>query len=53
VSTDVRIGDRLGLNHASYYECRTVNRAAIVGTALDKIGNRSFGCAAHTLHTAF
>jgi hypothetical protein len=53
VGTDVRIGDRLGINQTSNYECRTLNRAAIVHAALDKIGNRSFGCAAHTFDTPF
>ena len=42
VGTDVRIGDQLGIDHTSNYECRPVNRAAIVSTALNKIGNRPF-----------
>src|SRR5882724_526351 len=53
VGTNVGIGNGVGINHASNYQRRTTNRVAIVGPALDKIGNRSFGRAAHTLQAAF
>ncbi len=53
MGANVRIGNRIGINHASHHECGTTNPVAIIRESLEKIDNRLFRSPAHTLHAAF
>ena len=50
--TNVRIGNRVGVNHTSNHEGGTTNRVPIIRAPLEKIDNRFFRNLAHTLHAA-
>src|SRR2546430_2490456 len=52
MGANVRIGNRVGIDHASNYKRRTTNLVAIIRVSLEKIDNRSFCSSAHTLHAA-
>ena len=52
MGANVRIGNRVGIDHASNYKRRTTNLVAIIRASLEKIDNRSFCSSAHTLHAA-
>src|SRR5437660_107129 len=42
MGANVRIGNRVGIDHASNYKRRTTNLVAIIRASLEKIDNRSF-----------
>src|SRR5713101_2574907 len=52
MSANVRIGNRLGINHASNHERGTTNRVAIVGAPIEKIDNGFFRSPTDTLDAA-